>query len=288
MTDLLSKDYSEFKNYFETESLKYFDIQLKKYENLELLWKSMQYTFFLDSKRFRPYLVYLIGKIFKIKFETLFSYALAIEIIHTYSLIHDDLPALDNDDFRRGQLSNHKVFGEDIALLSGDALQAEAFYLISEIKNIEPVQLLKIIKILAFKIGPRGMVGGQILDMKVNSDIKLLELQNIHLLKTAYLIESAVIGAAILAKANDNQLVNLSNFAINLGIAFQIKDDLLDGLDSDQDYKNYIKVIGLEKTQQELVIKSQLAVTSLVNIQSNLFHISDLESLVQYNIERTK
>ena len=137
-------------------------------------------------------------------------------------------------------------------------------------------------------IGPRGMVGGQILDMKVNSDIKLSELQNIHLLKTAYLIESAVIGAAILSKATDDQLVNLSNFAINLGIAFQIKDDLLDGLDSDQDYKNYIKVIGLEKTQQELVIKSQLAVTSLVNIKSNLFHISDLESLVQYNIERTK
>ena len=245
---------------------------------LELLWKSMGYTYFLDGKRFRPFLCYLTAKAFDKPFSVVFPWALAIEFIHTYSLIHDDLPCLDNDDFRRGQPTNHKVFGEDIALLAGDALLTEAFLVVSNLPN-------QVIRLLAQKTGALGMVGGQVLDMKVDTQMQLSHLEQIHLLKTANLIEAAVVGAALLSGATENQIKGLGTFASQLGIAFQIKDDLLDGLDHNQDFKNYIQILGEEKTQIELKNKTETAQQALKKIDLSA---EALESVLQYNVGRSK
>jgi geranylgeranyl diphosphate synthase type II len=274
----LENDYIKFRKYFEDESTKYFVNQSKHTPQLELLWKSMAYTFFLDGKRFRPFLCYLTAQAFNKSFSEIFPWALAIEFIHTYSLIHDDLPCLDNDDFRRGQPTNHKVFGEDIALLAGDALLTEAFLVASHLPN-------SVIRLLAQKTGALGMVGGQVLDMKVNDQIQLPHLELIHVLKTAHLIEAAVVGTALLSKANENQIKGLSIFSSQLGIAFQIKDDLLDGLDHHQDYKNYIQILGEEKTLEELKSKTEKASQALKKIEIPTI---DLEKVLQYNVSRSK
>jgi geranylgeranyl diphosphate synthase, type II len=274
----LENEYTEFRKHFEDESTKYFAHQSKHTPQLELLWKSMSYTFFLDGKRFRPFLCYLTAKAFNKPFSEIFPWALAVEFIHTYSLIHDDLPCLDNDDFRRGQPTNHKVFGEDIALLAGDALLTEAFLVVSHLQN-------SVIRLLAQKTGALGMVGGQVLDMKVDSQIQLPHLEQIHLLKTANLIEAAVVGAAMLSGANQNQIQGLSTFSSQLGIAFQIKDDLLDGLDSNQDFKNYIQILGEDKTQTELKNKTEIALNALKKVEGPT---TSLEKVLQYNVNRSK
>jgi geranylgeranyl diphosphate synthase type II len=245
----------------------------------------MQYTYFLDGKRFRPFLSYLVSKALKKSFSDIVFFAMAIECIHTYSLIHDDLPSLDNDDFRRGKPSNHIIFGEDIALLSGDALLTEAFFLVTQIKNCSPEAIVQVIQMLSNKVGAHGMAGGQVLDMKVDASINLDQLETIHLLKTANLIEASVVGAARLFNATDAQLEKLSVFSSQLGIAFQIKDDLLDGLDSNQDYKNYIQILGLEKTNKELYEKSQKALAALE--QADLMS-TDLKKIITFNVERQK
>lgn len=274
----LENDYTEFRKYFEDQSTNYFEAQSKQTPQLELLWKSMAYTYFLDGKRFRPFLCYLTAKAFNKSFNEIFPWALAVELIHTYSLIHDDLPCLDNDDFRRGQPTNHKVFGEDIALLAGDALLTEAFLVVSELPN-------QVIRLLAQKTGALGMVGGQVLDMKVDAQIQLPQLELIHLLKTANLIEASVVGSAMLSGAKENQITGLSTFSSQLGIAFQIKDDLLDGLDSNQDYKNYIQILGEEKTKVELKNKTETALQALKKVEAS---ITGLEKVLQYNINRSK
>lgn len=281
----LINDYQLFKKYFEDESSKYFAVQTKEQPALEVLWNSMQYTYFLEGKRFRPFLTFLVSQCFKKSFDAVFPLGLAVECIHTYSLIHDDLPCLDNDDFRRGKPSNHKVYGEDVALLSGDALLTEAFHIMASMKNAEASDIVKTIQLMSQKTGPHGMVGGQVLDMKVTSAVTLSQLETIHLLKTANLIEVSVVGAAILLKANEAQLKHFSVFARQLGIAFQIKDDLLDGLESNQDYKNYIQIIGLEKTHSELQKKSDLALKALQQIDLDT---SSLQKIIQFNLDRTK
>ena len=245
----LETDFTNFRKYFEDESAKYFSTQSKINPQLDLLWKSMAYTYFLDGKRFRPFLCYLTAQALNKPFGEVFPWALAIEFIHTYSLIHDDLPCLDNDDLRRGQPTNHKVFGEDVALLSGDALLTEAFSVVSNMSG-HPQAIIRAIQLLAHKTGAHGMVGGQVLDMKVDPQISLKELEYIHLLKTANLIEVSVVGTSVLCGASESQINQLSLFASQLGIAFQIQDDLLDGFDSDQDFKNYIKIMGKEKTYE--------------------------------------
>ena len=280
----LETDYTNFRKYFEDESTKYFHQQSKVNPQLELLWKSMSYTYFLDGKRFRPFLCYLTAQAFKKPFSEVFPWALAVELIHTYSLIHDDLPCLDNDDLRRGEPTNHKVFGEDVALLSGDALLTEAFSVVATMAG-NPQTVIKAIQLLSNKTGAQGMVGGQVLDMKVDLKISLKELEHIHLLKTANLIEVSVVGAALLCGASESQIKNLGIFGSQLGIAFQIKDDLLDGLDSDQDFKNYIKILGEEKTKIELKNKTEAAREALK--KSQVSGVS-FEKLLEYNISRKK
>lgn len=202
-------------------------------ETPETLLESMQYSLNAGGKRIRPILlistIEALGENRNIGLEV----ASAVEMIHTYSLIHDDLPAMDNDDFRRGKPTNHKVFGEGIAILAGDALLTWAFQLISSIKNIHTELssdiVIDLINQLAIAAGPIGMVGGQVLDLEgENKKLSIEELEKIHRHKTGDLIYFSIYAGARLAHANENQLAALSLYARKLGLAFQIQDDILD------------------------------------------------------------
>lgn len=252
---------------------------------VKILWDSKSYSLSSGGKRFRPFLASLIYQIWNKDLNLIKNFCLAIEMIHTYSLIHDDLPCMDNDDLRRGKPTNHKVFGEATALLAGDALLTEAFYLLSSDLDTSPEASIQIIRLLAEKIGSFGMVGGQVLDMNSTNMINLAQLEEIHLLKTAYLIQAAAVGGALLAGASTSDQQAVSDFSVNLGIAFQIKDDLLDANDKEQDHKSYLAVSGEIKTLAELKIKSAAARKYLDAINST--EMESLLELIDYNLQRT-
>jgi geranylgeranyl diphosphate synthase type II len=157
--------------------------------------------------------------------------ACALEMVHTMSLIHDDLPAMDNDDYRRGKLTNHKVYGEDMAILAGDGLLAYAFeFIATQTRNVPAEQVLKVIARLGRAVGAAGLVGGQVVDLdsEGRSDVSLETLNFIHNHKTAALLEASVVSGALLAGAAEADLERLSRYAQNIGLAFQIVDDVLD------------------------------------------------------------
>ncbi len=277
------------------EFVKQFDIWVDDYfkqseqnkNYVEILSKSMYYSLKSGGKRFRPYLAFSLFKIWNSHVDQIKNICLAIEMIHTYSLIHDDLPCMDNDDYRRGQLTNHKVFGEDIALLAGDSLLTEAFQLISNCENLKVEVRLKLIQLLASKIGVFGMVGGQVLDMKADKKINHKELQKVHTLKTAYLIQFAALAGALCASATEAEIQFVSEFGLSLGLAFQIKDDLLDMTEQQQDFKNYVSVLGLKETQIELHEQTQIAQKSLTQLQKKSAALDDLFHLTEMNLTRT-
>lgn len=268
---------------------KYLEEQKRSSRSVKTLLESMSYSLQLPGKRFRPFLSYLVWKAFNQQSENsiniLMPWCLAIEFIHTYSLVHDDLPCMDNDDFRRGKPSNHKVFGEDIALLAGDALLTEAFFLISNAKDLSAEIRLQLINLLSEKIGLRGMVAGQVLDMKSDSKLENINLKNqlqkIHLYKTGFLIEAAALGGAIIARANQSEQDFISEYAQALGLAFQIKDDLMDASEKQQDNKNYVSIYGLEETKKLLQQVSQQALSALKRKND-----SGLVAIIEQNIYR--
>jgi len=195
------------------------------------LHESMRYSLMAGGKRVRPILTIAAAEALDQTPPGLMAVACSLEFIHTYSLIHDDLPSMDNDDFRRGKPTNHKVYGEAMAILAGDALLTMAFDLISRpdlMKGCDPVRQVRIIQELAFGSGNLGMVGGQVLDIQAeNKDIDLSTLQNIHKHKTGMLIRAAVRMGAIAAGASDRQLDDMTGYAEDIGLAFQIADDVL-------------------------------------------------------------
>ncbi|WP_141431719.1 polyprenyl synthetase family protein [Bacillus sp. 03113] len=222
-------------------SLKYKNVieeQLaKSIEELQapaLIKEAMHYSLDAGGKRIRPLLVFAVLKAFGHDPRKGLMPACAIEMIHTYSLIHDDLPSMDNDDLRRGIPTNHKVFGEATAILSGDALLTYSFQLIASDETIPIERRLAIVLELAKAAGAEGMVGGQIADMQgEGKQLTLKELEYIHVHKTGKLLIGSVKIGALLAKANEKQKDILSEFAYHLGLAFQIRDDILD-LEGDQ------------------------------------------------------
>lgn len=195
------------------------------------LHESMRYSLMAGGKRVRPILTIAAAEALGQTPPGLMAVACSLELIHTYSLIHDDLPSMDNDDFRRGKPTNHKVYGEAMAILAGDALLTMAFDLISRpdlMKDFDPVRQVRIIQELAFGSGNFGMVGGQVLDIQAeNKDIDLPTLQNIHKHKTGMLIRAAVRMGAIASGATDRQLDEMTGYAEDIGLAFQIADDVL-------------------------------------------------------------
>jgi geranylgeranyl diphosphate synthase type II len=218
------------------------------------LLAALEYSFFSGGKRFRPQIVLSTAPLFQLAQSQVIPWALAIEFIHTYSLIHDDLPSMDNDDLRRGQPTNHKVFGESTALLAGDALLTEAFYIIAKYYEKTPEIAAHLVFLLSQAAGLVGMVAGQVMDLslKSNQDVNEQKLKQIHALKTGALIESAVSGVALIAKANETEKTKLQTYGKSLGIAFQIADDLLDFNPQKPEVSGYPTLVGVDKTKEIL------------------------------------
>ncbi len=233
-----------------------------------VLLEAMQYSLSAGGKRIRPILLLATLEAFGENKEKGLDVACAIEMLHTYSLIHDDLPAMDNDDLRRGKPTNHKVFGEANAILAGDALLTYSFEVIAAMNehDVTPEMKIELIKRFAEATGPEGMVAGQVEDLRNenNPNLTLQELENIHYNKTGKLIIFSIIAGAILAKASEEKINLLEKFAYHLGIAFQIQDDILDvigdskktgkptGSDSSKDKSTYPKLLTLEGAKQKL------------------------------------
>ncbi len=281
----LEKEYAQFQELFADYAQSYSSKRLKENPKFENFWQALNYSFSNGGKRFRPFLSYLTARTFSFSEKNVMALALAVEFIHTYSLIHDDLPCMDNDDFRRGQPTNHKVYGEAIALLAGDALQSEAFHcLAADVENSAQTKL-QLITQFSQNIGTLGMVGGQVLDMQATEAIQISELEEIHRYKTGALIELSCLGVGILAQLPQAVIQSLQVYSENLGLCFQIKDDLLDGLDSEQDFKSYLKILGQEKTQNLLQDHSDKALMALKNIPQST-HL--LKTMVEINLNRQK
>ncbi|VEP17845.1 Farnesyl diphosphate synthase [Hyella patelloides LEGE 07179] len=235
------------------------------------IYESMRYSLLAGGKRLRPILCLATCELMGGSVAMAMPTACALEMIHTMSLIHDDLPAMDNDDYRRGKLTNHKVYGDDIAILAGDGLLAYSFeHVALETKDVPADRILKVIARLGNTVGAAGLVGGQVLDLESEgkTDITVETLSFIHTHKTGALLETSVVSGAILAGASDTEINQLSRYAQNIGLAFQIVDDILDitatdeqlgktaGKDLAAQKATYPSIWGLEKSQataQELV-----------------------------------
>ncbi|MCK5706747.1 MAG: polyprenyl synthetase family protein [Candidatus Aureabacteria bacterium] len=231
--------------------------------------KAMRYSLFAGGKRIRPILCLEVCSVVGGDEEEALLCACALEMIHTYSLIHDDLPCMDDDDLRRGKPTCHKVFGEAIALLAGDALLTHAFHLITKTDSSET---LRIVNEISDLVGAGGLIGGQVADMVGSSSLNDKSLlQYIHLNKTAKLIIASVRSGAIIGGASRTDILNLTVFAENLGIAFQISDDILDvtgckedlgkspGKDEKEGKITYPSVYGLERSKELLNQKVKTA-----------------------------
>lgn len=204
---------------------KQFEAYLAKQDSHHQLLEAMNYSFNSNGKLIRPKLFWAMLKDLNIS-EDYIQVAMAIEMIHTYSLVHDDLPAMDNDDYRRGKLTCHKVYGEDMAILTGDGLLTEAFNLLT-MANLDADKLIKIISSVASASGVSGMIGGQVKDVKneLNSELSLEMLKEIHNQKTGMLIELPIKCAGIIAGAENDELLRGARL---LGLLYQIQDDYLD------------------------------------------------------------
>lgn len=243
------------------------------------IYKSIRYSIFSGGKRLRPILMMTACEIVGGDINKVINFACAIEMIHTYSLIHDDLPAMDNDDYRRGRLTNHKVFGDATAILAGDGLlnYSVEVMLNTIIDNQDDsINYIKAMKEIISASGVYGMVSGQVVDIESEGkEINQETLEFMHRHKTGALITASVIAGAIIGGANQQQLSALGKFADNLGLAFQIKDDILDiegdesklgkkvGRDQKNDKSTFPKVYGLEKSKEMLKETTSNAINSL-------------------------
>ena len=198
----------------------------------QTLYQAMHYGVFSGGKRLRPILTLAAGELFGGKHKLLLPFACALELIHAYSIIHDDLPALDNDDLRRGELASHKIFGEGVALLAGDALLTEAFHLMSRpqvVHALEPSLILELIHEISHGAGVGGMVGGQVVDLEAEGrEVNIAAVEYIHVRKTGALILTAARVGARIGGATPKEMLRISRYSEFLGLAFQIADDLLD------------------------------------------------------------
>jgi farnesyl diphosphate synthase len=264
------------------------------------LHQAMRYTVLDGGKRTRPLLTYATGQALGLSEEVLDGPACAVEFIHVYSLIHDDLPAMDNDDLRRGKPTCHKAYDEATAILAGDALQALAFEVLANDPSIQvdAAARLKMITALTKASGSQGMVGGQAIDLaSVGSKLNLPELENMHIHKTGALIRASVNMAALSKPNLDPALAkNLDHYAKCIGLSFQVKDDILDvesdtatlgktqGKDVDNDKPTYPALLGMAGAKQKAQELHEQAVASLTDFGSEA---DLLRELSLYIIERT-
>ena len=225
------------------------------------LFDAIEYSLLAGGKRLRPILAFEFCRICGADWTKAAPFAAAVEMIHTYSLIHDDLPCMDNDDYRRGRLTNHKVFGEAMAVLAGDALLTDAFTVLSTAKLENPADMATAVGILSECAGSRGMVGGQVLDIQAEErELNEEDVLQIQSRKTGCLINAACSLGAVAGGATEAQFDAACQFAAALGLAFQIRDDMLDvigtteemgkGVGTDDAKNTFVRLYGLEKCEQ--------------------------------------
>ena len=223
---------------------------------------SMAYSLMAGGKRLRPILLMAAADAVGVDGTKFRTAACALELIHTYSLIHDDLPAMDNDDYRRGKLTNHKVYGDGIAILAGDALLTLAFTVIFRQQDVPAEALLRVADEISQAAGTAGMVGGQVLDLEAeNRRISMDELRRVHMGKTGALFRAALRSGAILAGASKDQLAALTAYADHFGLAFQITDDILDVVGTAEDIG---KPVGSDEKNHK---STYVTLTSLAEAQ---------------------
>ncbi len=263
------------------------------------LYKAMKYSLSAGGKRLRPVLSLAVCELFDEDYRIALPYACAIEMIHTYSLIHDDLPAMDNDDYRRGKLTNHKVFGEATAILAGDALLNYAYEIMHEdaLKNNTYLdRKIRAMAIISNLSGASGMVGGQVVDIESEDKIISPELLSyMHSKKTAALIKAPILSAAALCNATTKEFNLLEQYAEKVGLAFQIKDDILDlkgnfndmgkltGNDAAKKKQTFVTLYGISKAEE---ILAKTAKDAQKSIQKIKLDSKFLESLVGYIVTR--
>jgi geranylgeranyl diphosphate synthase type II len=261
--------------------------------------EAARYSVFAGGKRLRPILCLTAAEAVGGSSRSVMPVACALEFIHTYSLIHDDLPAMDDDDFRRGQPTNHKVYGEAIAVLAGDALLTEAFGLIAadELEDEFPHErLLEVIRIAVRASGHEGMIGGQVIDLESESrEVDLATIENMHTRKTGALIQAALEIGGLLGGGEREQVLSLRTYGYHLGLAFQITDDLLDvegqqdvmgkspGSDVARNKKTYPALLGLERTREAARDQVEKALLSLAAFDDRA---DPLRAVAEYLLER--
>ena len=256
----------------------------------DILLKAMEYSLLAGGKRLRA--VLLLASCEAIGGDTgkALPFACALEMIHTYSLIHDDLPCMDNDDYRRGRLTNHKIFGEGMAVLAGDALLTDAFMVASKARLAKPEDMATAIGLLAECAGSPGMVGGQVLDiMSQERELSEQEVLDIQSRKTGALINAACALGAIAGSASDEQFNAACQFAAGLGLAFQIRDDMLDvigtqselgkatGMDGEKN--TFVRLYGLEKCEELVRKYTDYAISALSVFEDTEYIVALAHSL---------
>ncbi len=265
------------------------------------LHEAMRYSALNGGKRIRPCLIYATGAALNVDVAQLDAPACAVELIHAYSLVHDDLPAMDDDDLRRGRPTCHKAYDEATAILAGDALQSLAFYVLAHDPQLQASDAarLKMIKTLALASGSRGMAGGQMLDMQSeNKTLSLAELENVHIHKTGALIRSCVRLAMWCARDLTEEIkVGLEHFGACIGLAFQIQDDVLDvtgdtqvlgkrqGADQARNKSTYPSIMGLAPAKQRAEELLKQAIESLAPLGTRA---DELRMLAEFLVRRAR
>ena len=261
------------------------------------LGEAMEYSLMAGGKRMRPMLLMAAADAVGGRGTDFLTAACAMEMIHTYSLIHDDLPAMDNDDYRRGKLTNHKVYGDGMAILAGDALLTLAFEVVLR-QEADPAVKLAVVREFAIAAGQSGMVGGQAMDLEAEGQkIDMGTLQQLHMGKTGALFHAAIRSGAMLAGASEEELAALTTYADKFGLAFQITDDILDvtgdealigkpvGSDERNDKSTYVTLTSLEESRklaEETVAEAEAALAPLGE------KAGFLRELVEYLLKRNK
>lgn len=289
-----------------------FDVQSKEYRSFiedylkdiytsshiepqKVLFNAMEYSLLAGGKRLRPIFVLDFCRMCCGSWKNAAPFAAAIEMIHTYSLIHDDLPCMDNDDFRRGRPTNHKIFGEGIAVLAGDALLTDAFMIATQAKIPNMDDMAAAIALIAEGAGSHGMVGGQVLDiMSEERELTEQEVLAIQSRKTGKLIVIACCLGAIAGGATESQLDAAKQFAESLGLAFQIRDDMLDvvgtqeemgkGIGTDGEKNTFVRLYGLDKCEELVQKYTNQAICALDAFEENDYMITLAKSLTERRI----